>query len=187
MKYDNKVKDMFDDTDVSSNQSAVGNNDEAPANTPAVPVENYEYLEKVLEMQRNFKAIDERQTELLSRIEHLSKKVDTYKNNIVVTLSEEDSAFLRELPNGISKAMNDSLTGIAEQINKAINQNATSTIQAVNSACDERIKTAKKELGAKKGIFLTWWNFWLMIAMTIYSVAYAVYAAFNRCLWGELW
>lgn len=26
-----------------------------------------------------------------------------------------------------------------------------------------------------------------MIAMTIYSVAYAVYAAFNRCLWGELW
>lgn len=187
MKYDNKVKDMFDDTDVSSNQSAVGNNGEAPANNPVALVENYEYLEKVLEMQRNFKAIDERQTELLSRIEHLSKKVDTYKNNIVVSLSEEDSAFLRELPNGISKAMNDSLTGIAEQINKAINQNATSTIQAVNSACDERIKIAKKELGAKKGIFLTWWNFWLMIAMTIYSVAYAVYAAFNRCLWGELW
>jgi hypothetical protein len=63
MKYDNKVKDMFDDTDVSSNQSAVGNNGEAPANNPVALVENYEYLEKVLEMQRNFKAMDERQTE----------------------------------------------------------------------------------------------------------------------------
>lgn len=153
MKYDNKVKDMFDDTDVSSNQSAVGNNGKVPANTPAAPVENYEYLEKVLEMQRNFKAIDDRQTELLSRIEHLSKKVDTYKNNIVVSLSEEDSAFLRELPNGISKAMNDSLTGIAEQINKAINQNATSTIQAVNSACDERIKIAKRNWAQRKESF----------------------------------
>ena len=47
MKYDNKVKDMFDDTDVSSNQSAVGNNGEAPANNPVALVENYEYLEKV--------------------------------------------------------------------------------------------------------------------------------------------
>ncbi|MBQ9262318.1 MAG: hypothetical protein IJ185_09510, partial [Prevotella sp.] len=32
-----------------------------------------------------------------------------------------------------------------------------------------------------------WWNFWAMIIMAITSVGYAIYAAFNRCLWDVLW
>ena len=47
--------------------------------------------------------------------------------------------------------------------------------------------TVTEELGTNKGIFLTWWNFWAMILLTVTSTGYAVYAAFNNCLWDLIW
>ena len=47
--------------------------------------------------------------------------------------------------------------------------------------------TYPKKVLNNKGIYLSWWNFWAMIIMAITSVGYAIYAAFNRCLWDELW
>jgi hypothetical protein len=50
-----------------------------------------------------------------------------------------------------------------------------------------RIKKAKKELGADKGIFLSWPNFWAMITLTIYSATIAIFAAVYLCDWSRLW
>ena len=98
-----------------------------------------------------------------------------------------DVAALREFPKALSNQVNARIEESAAKIKEDITKHADLTIKSVSEACDKKIESTKKELGTNKGIFLTWWNFWLMIAMTIYSVAYAVYAAFNRCLWDELW
>ena len=50
-----------------------------------------------------------------------------------------------------------------------------------------RIEKAKKELGADKGIYLSWWNFWAMFVLTLISVAYSTYTAFKQCQWGRIW
>ncbi|MBQ2588657.1 MAG: hypothetical protein II576_05320, partial [Prevotella sp.] len=73
-----------------------------------------------------------------------------------------------------------------DNVKVAITKHTESTLKSVDEACDMRIKKAKRELGADKGIFLSWWNFWSLLLTTILSVSYATYAAFNKCLWNEL-
>ena len=75
----------------------------------------------------------------------------------------------------------------AAKIKEDITKHADLTIKSVGEACDKKVKSTKKELGTNKGIFLTWWNFWAMILLTVTSTGYAVYAAFNNCLWDLIW
>ena len=75
----------------------------------------------------------------------------------------------------------------ADHVKVAITKHTESTLKSVDEACDMRIKKAKKELGADKGIFLSWPNFWAMITLTIYSATIAIFAAVYLCDWSRLW
>ncbi|MBQ2494641.1 MAG: hypothetical protein II521_00840 [Prevotella sp.] len=111
--------------------------------------------------------------------------MDDYKD-MKVGLSPNDKAILTKLPGIISQQVNQNVGEAADNVKVAITKHTESTLKSVDEACDMRIKKAKRELGADKGIFLSWWNFWSLLLTTILSVSYATYAAFNKCLWNEL-
>ena len=113
-------------------------------------------------------------------------KLDDYKN-LEVSLSSADVAALQAFPEALSKQVNMRIEESAAKIKEDITKHADLTIKSVGEACDKKVKSTKKELGTNKGIFLTWWNFWAMILLTVTSTGYAVYTAFNSCLWDALW
>jgi hypothetical protein len=186
MKYGDKVKDLLEEIDAVSNESSAETDSQVHSSTPEVPKEAYEYLEKTIQIQRKFDDLEKKYEDVQKSLNAILSKLDGYKN-LEVSLSSADVAALREFPKALSNQVNARIEESAAKIKEDITKHADLTIKSVSEACDKKIESTKKELGTNKGIFLTWWNFWLMIAMTIYSVAYAVYAAFNRCLWGELW
>lgn len=102
-------------------------------------------------------------------------------------MSSADVAALKKFPEALSKQVNMRIEESAAKIKEDITKHADLTIKSVGEACDKKVKSTKKELGTNKGIFLTWWNFWAMILLTVTSTGYAVYAAFNNCLWDLIW
>ena len=104
-----------------------------------------------------------------------------------VGLSPTDKAVLTKLPELIYQQVNQNVGEAADNVKVAITKHAESTLKSVDEACDMRIKKAKKELGADKGIFLSWPNFWAMITLTIYSATIAIFAAVYLCDWSRLW
>ncbi|MBR3648163.1 MAG: hypothetical protein IKN59_07235, partial [Paludibacteraceae bacterium] len=72
------------------------------------------------------------------------------------------------------------------KVKEDIDKQTVSSMKSLTGTCDKKTEELKKVLN-NKGIYLSWWNFWAMIIMAITSVGYAIYAAFNRCLWDVLW
>lgn len=185
MKYGDKVKDLLEEIDAVSEESAAGTDIQVPASTPEVPKEAYEYLEKTIQIQRKFDDQEKKYDEVQKSLNAILSKLDGYKN-LEVSLSSADVAALRDFPKALSNQINMRIEESAAKIKEDIMKHAELTIKSVGEACDKKIESTKKELGTNKGIFLTWWNFWAIITITIYSIAYAVYVAFNRCLWNEI-
>ena len=185
MKYGDKVKDLIEEIDAVTEENAAGTESHVPASTPEVPKEAYEYLEKTIQIQRKFDNLEKKYDDAQKSLNAILSKLDGYKN-LEVSLSSADVAALREFPEALSKQVNMRIEESATKIKEGITKHADSTIKSVGEACDKKIESTKKELGTNKGIFLTWWNFWAIITITLYSIAFAVYAAFNRCLWSEL-
>ncbi|MBQ4175291.1 MAG: hypothetical protein II597_10915, partial [Prevotella sp.] len=144
-----------------------------------------EFLEKILGVLRQIENLQGRCADIQKVQENILKRLDDYKD-MKVGLSPNDKAILTKLPGIISQQVNQNVGEAADNVKVAITKHTESTLKSVDEACDMRIKKAKRELGADKGIFLSWWNFWSLLLTTILSVSYATYAAFNKCLWNEL-
>ena len=186
MKYDNMVKDLIEELEEGTDESTAETDNRVPASTPEVPKEAYEYLEKTIQIQRKFDDQEKKYDEVQKSLNEILTKLDGYKN-LEVSLSSADVAALRELPKALSNQVNARIEESAAKIKEDITKHADLTIKSVGEACDKKIESTKKELGTNKGIFLTWWNFWAMILLTVTSTGYAVYAAFNSCLWDLIW
>ena len=78
--------------------------------------------------------------------------MDGYKD-MKAGLSPTDKAVLTKLPELIYQQVNQNVGETADNVKIAITKHAESTLKSVDEACDMRIKKAKKELGADKGIF----------------------------------
>lgn len=186
-KYDD-IKDLFDDVEQSSSENTVENGTRQNE-TSLSSGSNYdgglEFLEKILGVLRQIENLQGRCADIQKVQENILKRLDDYKD-MKVGLSPNDKAILTKLPGIISQQVNQNLGEAAENVKVAISKHTESTLKSVDEACDMRIKKAKRELGADKGIFLSWWNFWSLLLTTILSVSYATYAAFNKCLWNEL-
>lgn len=186
MKYGDKVKDLLEEIDAVSEESSAGTDSQVPANTLEVPKEAYEYLEKTIQIQRKFDDQEKKYDEVQKSLNAILTKLDGYKN-LEVSLSSADVAALREFPKALSNQVNMRIEESAAKIKEDITKHADLTIKSVGEACDKKSESTKKELGTNKGIFLTWWNFWAMIMLTFTSTSYAVYTAFNSCLWDLIW
>ena len=186
-KYDD-IKNLFDDVEQSSSENPVENGTRQNE-TSLSSGSNYdgglEFLEKILGVLRQIENLQGRCADIQKVQENILKRLDDYKD-MKVGLSPDDKAVLAKLPGLISQQVNQNVGEAADNVKVAITKHTESTLKSVDEACDMRIKKAKRELGADKGIFLSWWNFWSLLLTTILSVSYATYAAFNKCLWNEL-
>ena len=186
-KYDD-IKNLFDDVEQSSSENPVENGTRQNE-TSLSSGSNYdgglEFLEKILGVLRQIENLQGRCADIQKEQENILKRLNDCKD-MKVGLSPNDKAVLTKLPGEISQQVNQNVGEAAENVKVAISKHTESTLKSVDEACDMRIKKAKRELGADKGIFLSWWNFWSLLLTTILSVSYATYAAFNKCLWNEL-
>ena len=186
-KYDD-IKNLFDDVEQSSSENPVENGTRQNE-TSLSSGSNYdgglEFLEKILGVLRQIENLQGRCADIQKEQENILKRLDGCKD-MKVGLSPNDKDVLTKLPGVISQQVNQNVSEAAENVKVAISKHTESTLKSVDEACDMRIKKAKRELGADKGIFLSWWNFWSLLLTTILSVSYATYAAFNKCLWNEL-
>ena len=186
-KYDD-IKNLFDDVEQSSSENPVENGtrqNETSLSSGSNYDDGLEFLEKILGVLRQIENLQGRCADIQKVQENILKRLDDYKD-MKVGLSPNDKAVLTKLPGIISQQVNQNVGEAADNVKVAITKHTESTLKSVDEACDMRIKKAKKELGADKGIFLSWWNFWSLLLTTILSVSYATYAAFNKCLWNEL-
>ena len=186
-KYDD-IKNLFDDVEQSSSEKLAEDvtrqNEMSP--TSGSNGDGLEFLEKILGVMRQIENLQERCTDIQKEQKAIQKRLDGYKD-MKVGLSPTDKAVLTKLPELIYQQVIQNVGEASDNIKVAITKHAKSTLQSVDEACDMRIKKAKKELGSDKGIFLSWWNFWPLVLMTVISTAYAIYTAFNLCLWDEVW
>jgi len=83
-KYEDAVKGMFDDIELPAyneltNDSATPvENKQGSGNK--IPPEDFKYLEKTLQIQRNFTAINQKYDELLKKCISIENKLDGYKD-----------------------------------------------------------------------------------------------------------
>lgn len=140
----------------------------------------------IVSVMRQIENLQERCADIQRAQEVIQKRLDGYKD-MKVGLSPTDKAVLTKLPELIYQQINQNVGEAADHVKVAITKHTESTLKSVDEACDMRIKKAKKELGADKGIFLSWPNFWAMITLTIYSATIAIFAAVYLCDWSRLW
>ena len=187
-KYD-EIKNLFDDVEQSSSENPVEDgtqqNEMSPSSGSSCD-DGLEFLEKILGVMRQIENLQGRCADIQRAQEVIQKRLDGYKD-MKVGLSPTDKAVLTKLPELIYQQVNQNVSEAADNVKVAITKHAESTLKSVDEACDMRIKKAKKELGADKGIFLSWPNFWAMITLTIYSATIAIFAAVYLCDWSRLW
>ena len=187
-KYD-EIKNLFDDVEQSSSENPVEDgtqqNEMSPSSGSSCD-DGLEFLEKILGVMRQIENLQGRCADIQRAQEVIQKRLDGYKD-MKVGLSPTDKAVLTKLPELIYQQINQNVGEAADNVKVAITKHAESTLKSVDEACDMRIKKAKKELGADKGIFLSWPNFWAMITLTIYSATIAIFAAVYLCDWSRLW
>ena len=187
-KYD-EIKNLFDDVGQSSSENPVEDgtqqNEMSPSSSRSCD-DGLEFLEKILGVMRQIENLQERCADIQKAQEVIQKRLDGYKD-MKVGLSPTDKAVLTKLPELIYQQINQNVGEAADHVKVAITKHTESTLKSVDEACDMRIKKAKKELGADKGIFLSWPNFWAMITLTIYSATIAIFAAVYLCDWSRLW
>ena len=187
-KYD-EINNLFDDVEQSSSVNPVEDgtpqNEISPSSGSSCD-DGLEFLEKILGVMRQIENLQGRCADIQKAQEVIQKRLDGYKD-MKVGLSPTDKAVLTKLPELIYQQVNQNVGEAADNVKVAITKHAESTLKSVDEACDMRIKKAKKELGADKGIFLSWPNFWAMITLTIYSATIAIFAAVYLCDWSRLW
>ena len=187
-KYD-EIKNLFDDVEQSSSENPVEDgtqqNEMSPSSGSSCD-DGLEFLEKILGVMRQIENLQGRCADIQRAQEVIQKRLDGYKD-MKVGLSPTDKAVLTKLPELIYQQVNQNVGEAADHVKVAITKHTESTLKSVDEACDVRIKKAKKELGADKGIFLSWPNFWAMITLTIYSATIAIFAAVYLCDWSRLW
>ena len=191
MKKYKDAENLFDNVEEQEgkdNMTAAGTSqkENVPAPVGGESAFSADYLEKILQIQRNFDRQQEQNAKILETMERLVNRLEGCKN-IKVSLSEEDKNMLSDLPITINKHVAITVGQAGEKVKEDIDKYTDSTLKTVSEACDRKTEKVMEVVNSGKGIFLTWWNFWAMILLTVISTSYAVYAAFNSCLWGELW
>lgn len=190
MKKYKDAESLFDNVEgqeEKENMTVAGTsqNENVPAPIGGESTFSADYLEKILQIQRNFDRQQEQNEKILESMERLIIRLEGCKN-IKVSLSEDDKNLLSALPITINKHVATTVGEAGQKVKEDIDKHTVSTMKSLTGTCDKKTEELKKVLN-NKGIYLSWWNFWAMIIMTIASTSYATYAAAGHCLWDQLW
>ena len=189
MKNKENIASMFDDTEpyMPGQQQEEGFANKQEPSAEAEISDTYGYLQKLLELEREIAVIQQQQIEIQATQKTLFLLLEDSCKDFKVSLSDEDKELMDKMPEDMAKEFSRYKTGIAEYVNNVINRHKESTIKNIDAACEAKIEKTRKDMGVGRGIYLSWPNFWAMFLMTIVSVGYTIYTAFNQCLWDEIW
>lgn len=138
---------MFDDIELPTNDKQVKEpitpNEQRQGSEGEIPPENFLYLEKTLQIQMNFTAINERYDVLMKKLDTVENKLEGYKD-MQVSLSSADAAILRELPKSLSSAVIRQVNDAATIIKEDITNHANSTMKGLDNACNAKIAETKR-------------------------------------------
>ena len=191
MKKYKDAESLFDNVEgqeEKENMTVAGTsqNENVPAPIGGESTFSADYLEKILQIQRNFDRQQEQNAKILETMERLVKRLEGCKD-IKVSLSEDDKNMLSALPVTINKHVATTVGQAGQKVKEDIDKHTESTMNSITKACDTKTEEVMRVFNNGKGIYLSWWNFWAMIIMTIASTSYATYAAAGHCLWDQLW
>ena len=191
MKRYKDAKNLFDNVEgqeEKENMTVAGTsqNENVPAPIGGESTFSADYLEKILQIQRNFDRQQEQNAKILETMERLVKRLEGCKD-IKVSLSEDDKNMLSALPVTINKHVAITVGQAGQKVKEDIDKHTESTMNSITKACDTKTEEVMRVFNNGKGIYLSWWNFWAMIIMTIASTSYATYVAAGHCLWDQLW
>ena len=194
MKHIEKGRGLFDDVEQSPcdrTRESVSVNEidhtiGASSSCEERESDEYDHLKKVLETQRSFDAIQKKNAEILSSQENVLQRLEVYKS-MTFGFSQTDRKALDNLPGKISQKVREDIKQVENAAIDSINKHAEATMEKYGNLLDQKLEAAKKEIGVNKGIFLSWYNFWTMLILTVFSTSYTVYTAFGLCLWDEIW
>ena len=184
MKHIEKGRGLFDDVEQSpcdSTRECVNEIDHAirvPSSCEERASDEYDHLKKVLETQRSFDAIQKKNAEILSSQEDVLQRLEVYKN-MTFGFSQTDRKTLDNIPGKISQKVREDIKQAEDAAIDSINKHAEVTMEKYGNLLDQKLEAAKKEMGVNKGIFLSWYNFWTMLILTVFSTSYTVYTAFG--------
>ena len=189
MKNKENIASMFDDTEpyMPGQQQEEGFANKQEPSAEAEISDTYGYLQKLLELEREIAVIQQQQIEIQATQKTLFLLLEDSCKDFKVSLSDEDKKLMDKMPEDMAKEFSRYKTGIAEYVNNIINRHKESTIKIIDAACEAKIEKTRKDMGAGRGIYLSWPNFWTMFLTTIFSVGYTIYTVFNQCLWDEIW
>ena len=97
--------------------------------------------------------------------------------------SQTDRKTLDNLPGKISQKVREDIKQAEDAAIDSINKHAEATMEKYGNLLDQKLEAAKKEMGVNKGIFLSWYNFWTMLILTVFSTSYTVYTTFGLHLY----
>ena len=191
MKRYKDAKNLFDNEEeqvAKEMMAAAGTtqNENVPAPAGNESTLSADYLEKILQIQRNFSSQQEQSEKIMRSLNGLVRRLEGSKD-IKVSLSEDDKNMLSALPVTINKHVAITVGQAGQKVKEDIDKHTESTMNSITKACDTKSEEVMRVLNNGKGIYLSWWNFWIMIIMTIASTSYATYAAAGHCLWDQLW
>ena len=191
MKRYKDAKNLFDNEEeqvAKEMMAAAGTtqNENVPAPAGSESTLSADYLEKILQIQRNFSSQQEQSEKIVRSLNGLVRRLEGSKD-IKVSLSEDDKNMLSALPVTINKHVATTVGQAGQKVKEDIDKHTESTMNSITKACDTKTEEVMRVFNNGKGIYLSWWNFWAMIIMTIASTSYATYAAAGHCLWDQLW
>lgn len=189
MKYKKNIASMFDDTEpyMPGQQQEESTASTQGSSAETENTDTYDYLQKLLELERKIATTQQRQIEIQAEQKRLSVQLQDSCKNFKVSLSEEDKKMMAKMPEDMAKEFGRYKTSTAEYVNNVINRHRETTIKTIDVTCEAKIEKTRKEMGIGKGIYLSWPNFWAMFLTTIVCISYTTYTAFNQCLWDEVW
>lgn len=98
---------------------------------------------------------------------------------------EQMDNYLSQLDSRIKGSVDSSAKVMEVAVKPAVEKIIKNSIEVVDKHCDSRIHAVKKKMGA--GHWMSSTNYWLMLVIMWVSASYALYTAWDVCLWGEVW
>ena len=180
MKRYKDAKNLFDNEEeqVAKEMMAAADttqNENVPAPAGRESTLSADYLEKILQIQRNFSSQQEQSEKIVRSLNGLVRRLEGSKD-IKVSLSEDDKNMLSALPITINKHVAITVGQAGQKVKEDIDKHTKSTMNSITKACDTKTEEVMRVLNNGKGFYLSWWNF-----------CYATYAAAGHCLWDQLW
>jgi hypothetical protein len=158
MKKYKDAESLFDNEEDQDekNTAIIGTfqNENMPTSAENDSTLSIDYLERILQIQRNFSNHQEQNEKLMNALNGLVKRLEECKD-IKVSLSEDDKNLLSVLPITINKHVAITVREAGQKVKEDIDKHTESTMKSITEVCDIKTKEAMGLLNNGKGIYLS--------------------------------